>query len=276
MNGSNQDQIALWNGRVGEKWAAMELRLEAMLSHATAALKARAGSVAGLRVLDIGCGNGETCALWLAGGAHVTGVDVSAPMLAVAAKRTAGQATLIEADASGWSGAAPFDLAVSQFGLMFFADPDAAFARIAANVRRGGRLLFTCWRAASENGWVEAPMNAIQDLLPPGAPPAPHAPGPFALADRERLAAMLERAGFAGITIAPFDFPVCLASEGGASAAARFLMQIGPASAALGEATREARALAPARLEAMLAAHERDGVVTLGGAIWMVDAVRAG
>ena len=66
--------------------------------------------------------------MWLEGGAEVTGVDVSGPMLAVAAKRTHGRATLIQADASVWNGDAPFDLAVSQFGLMFFADPDAAFA----------------------------------------------------------------------------------------------------------------------------------------------------
>jgi ubiquinone/menaquinone biosynthesis C-methylase UbiE len=98
--GSNKAQIELWDGRAGEKWAAMQVSLDAMLSHTTAALKARAGSVLGQPVLDIGCGAGETCVTWPDGGAAVTGVDVSGPMLAVAADRTDGKVTLVKADAA--------------------------------------------------------------------------------------------------------------------------------------------------------------------------------
>jgi len=227
-------------------------------------------------VLDIGCGTGETCTIWLGGGAEVTGVDVSAAMLAVAADRTDGKATLVQADASVWLSDAPFDLAVSQFGLMFFDAPDVAFATIAANVRPGGRLLFTCWRAAAENQWVTTPMGAIRDLLPASPPPVPHAPGPFALADRDRLVGILERAGFADVAINPFEFPVCFASEGGVEAAVRLAMQIGPSGSALAEASTEVRAVAAERLTVAFAPHDRDGLVTLGGAIWLVEAVRAG
>lgn len=274
MNPSNAAQIELWNGRVGEKWAALQVALDRMLAHATAELKARAGSVRGLRVLDIGCGTGETCSIWLDGGADVTGVDVSTPMLAVAAQRTAGKATLIEADASVWMSDAPFDLAVSQSGLMFFAAPDAAFATIAANIRPGGRLLFTCWRAAAENQWVTTPLGAIRDLLPEGPPPVPHAPGPFALADRERLHAILEQAGFVAIAIESFDFPVQLASEGGVEPAVQLAMQVGPSGSALAEASGEVRAAAAERLRAALAQHQQDGRVALGGAMWVVEARR--
>jgi SAM-dependent methyltransferase len=273
---SNQAQIDLWNGRVGEKWAAMQVSLDVMLSHCTAKLKERAGSVSGLRVLDIGCGTGETCMIWLDGGAEVTGVDVSAPMLALASERTEGRATLVQADASVWLGDAPFDLVVSQFGLMFFANPDVAFATIAANVRPGGRLLFSCWRPAADNEWVSTPMAAIRDLLPEAPLPVPHAPGPFALADPDRLGEILERAGFADVAIKPFDFPACLASDGGVEAAVRFAMMIGPSGSALAEASKEARTLAAERLTAALAPHDRDGLVTLGGAIWVVEAVRPG
>jgi len=276
MSGSNKAQIDLWDGRVGEKWAAMQVRLDAMLAHATAELKARAGSVSGQRVLDIGCGAGETCVVWLDGGAKVTGVDVSGPMLGVAADRTGGKATLVKADAAVWRGDASFDLAVSQFGLMFFADPAVAFANIAANLRPGGRLLFTCWRPAAENEWVTTPMGAIRDLLPESSPSAPHAPGPFALADRNRLRGILEQAGFADIAIDPFDFPVCLASEGGVDAAVRLAMQIGPSGSALAGANQEVLAAAEKRLKAALAPHDRHGLVTLGGALWLVEAVRSG
>jgi SAM-dependent methyltransferase len=247
-----------------------------MLAHATVELKARAGSIKGQRVLDIGCGAGETCAIWLAGGADVTGVDVSAPMLAVAAGRTQGQARLLQTDASTWRSDVPFDLAVSQLGLMFFANPDEAFTSIAANLRPGGRLLFTCWRAESENPWVTIPMDAIRSLLPEVPPPVPHAPGPFALADSARLRGILERAGFADITTSPFDFPVCLATDSGVEAAVRLAMQIGPSASALTDASRETRALAAERLAAVLAPHNKNGRVTLGGALWMVEAVATG
>ena len=244
-----------------------------MLAHATAHLKARVGSVAGQRVLDIGCGTGETCALWLECGATVTGIDVSAPMLAVAAERTQGKARLLQADASTWRSDTRFDLAVSQFGLMFFANPVEAFATIAANLRPGGRLLFTCWRAESENQWVTTPMAAIRPRLPEAPPPVPHAPGPFALADSARLRGILERAGFADVTISAFDFPVCLATDGGVVAAVRMAMQIGPSASALTEASQATRALAAQRLAAVLTPHDRNGRVALGGALWMVEAL---
>ena len=276
MTESNQAQIDQWNGRVGAKWAAMQVSLDAWVAPATVELKTRAGSVSGKRVLDIGCGNGVTCTVWLAGGAEVTGVDVSAAMLAVAAQRTLGKATLVQADAAVWRGDAPFDLAVSQFGLMFFADPGAAFANIAANLRPGGRLLFICWRAVAENQWVSKPMGAIRELLPVSAPSVPHAPGPFALADGNRLRGLLEGAGFADVAIRPFDFPVCLASEGGVEAAVGFVMQIGPTSAALVGVDKEIKAAAAERLKAALAPHDSAGRVTLGGATWLVEAVRAG
>lgn len=274
MNADNKAQIDLWDGRVGEKWVAMQVSLDAMLTHATAELKARAGAVAGRRVLDIGCGTGETCAIWLDGGAKVTGVDVSGPMLAVAATRTRGRATLIQADASVWKSEELFDLAVSRFGVMFFADPDGAFAAIAANIRPGGRLLFTCWRPAAENEWVTTPVNAIRDLLPETPPPPPHAPGPFALGDKARLSGFLKRAGFENISITPFNFPVSLSTKGGVEDAVHMAMQIGPSGSALAELSDEIRKMAAERLRAVLAPHNRNGLVTLGGALWLVEAGR--
>ena len=280
MTISNQPQIDLWQGRVGEKWAALQGRLDAMLAPATEALRARAGSVKGLRLLDIGCGTGASLILWAEGGAQVTGLDVSTPMLAVAARRTQGQVALVEADAATWTGEAPFDLAVSQFGVMFFEDTEAAFANIAANIRPGGRLLFACWRSVADNAWVTTPTGAIQHLLPakppasPGAQPMPPRPGPFALADKGRLERILGGSGFGDIAIEPFDFDVFLATDGGVDQAVDMLMRIGPTGAALAEADEAAREAASALLKAILAPHARDGTVTLSGAIWLVDAVR--
>ena len=271
MSQTNQAQIDYWNGKAGEKWAAMQARLDQMLTNVTKALKARAGTVSGQRVLDIGCGTGETCTIWLAGGAKVTGLDVSAPMLAVAKERTGGKAILVEADASEWRSETPFDLAVSRFGVMFFEAPDPAFANIAANLRPGGRLLFACWRSLPENQWASLPIASIRDLLPEAPPPVPHAPGPFALADKDRLGGILERAGFTDVTISPVDFTVCL-SSGGLEDAVSFTLQMGPAGAALAEASNELKAEAAERLKAALAPYQREGQVTLDAAIWLVEA----
>jgi SAM-dependent methyltransferase len=274
MTESNQAQIELWDGRVGAKWAEMQARLDTMLAGATAALAQRVGPVSGLRMLDVGCGTGVTCALWLQSGAEVTGVDVSAPMLAVAADRTGGRATLVKADAAQWRADAPFDLAVSQFGVMFFDDPVAAFANIASNLRPGGRLVFCCWQPVRENGWVTVPMGAIRDLLPETPPPAPDAPGPFGLADRDRLQAILASAGFGDIRISPVAFPVVMTEAGGVEEALALALQIGPAASALAEAGEQMRPVAAERLRAALSAHDQDGRIELRGAIWLVEAVR--
>lgn len=268
------NQIEYWNGRAGERWTAQRDNLDRMLSSCTAALRERAGPVAGLRLLDIGCGTGETCAVWLAEQAEVTGLDISRATLAVARSRTEGKALLLEADASRWRADQPFDLAVSRFGVMFFDDPQSGFANIAANLRPGGRMVFCCWRSLAENPWATVPIEAVRDLVPDSPPPAPFAPGPFALADRERLAGILSRAGFVEVTLEPLDFPACMASEGGARAAVEFVMQVGPAGAALAEVGPETRARAAERLESALSLHEHDGQVRLSAAAWMVTGVR--
>ncbi|WP_395645059.1 class I SAM-dependent methyltransferase [Terricaulis sp.] len=271
MTAQNQTQIELWNGRAGDTWVELQDSLDRMLAPVTDALAARVGSVAGKRILDIGCGTGVTCKRWIDGGADVTGVDVSAPMLAAARERAKGRARLMQADASVWQGDAPFDFAVSQFGVMFFDDAEAAFANIAANLRPGGRLVFACWRPHTENPWVTVPMGAVRGLI--DLPPVePHAPGPFGLADAMRTRGVLDQAGFTDITIDPVDFAYVIA--GGLEEAVRFMMQIGPTARALAEADKDVKAAAAERLAGALAAYERNGSVTFPGAIWIVEARR--
>jgi SAM-dependent methyltransferase len=274
MDSGNQAQIEQWDGRVGAKWAEMQGRLDAMLAGATAALVEAIGPVAGLNVLDIGCGSGVTTERLLEGGASVTGVDVSEPLLAAAALRTGGRATLVRADASAWRGEAPFDMAVSQFGVMFFADPVAAFRNIGTNLKPGARLVFCCWRPVTDNPWVTVPMGAVRDLLPEAPPPVPHAPGPFGLADRARTEGILAEAGFTGVTIRPAEIGLEMAAAGGVDKALELTLQIGPVASALAEADEAVKAEAKARLRAALAPFAHDGRVEFPGAIWLAEAVR--
>lgn len=278
MSKSNLDSQAnhamrdYWNGRAGEKWTRMQNALDRMLTPVTELLQTQLGDLAGQRLLDIGCGTGETCLLWLKAGADVTGVDISAPMLELARERTAGRARLIEADASRWRDETPFDLAVSRFGVMFFDQPGAAFANLRANLRPGGRLVFACWRAPADNAWASTASEAIRDLLPPAPPPDPHAPGPFALADGERLQMLLSEAGFTGIRLAAHQVNVCLADRGGLDQAVEFALQIGPAGAALAEADDALKKLAADRLRQALAPYVQGTQVLMPAGIWLVEA----
>lgn len=241
----NAKQREYWNGPVGENWAARQHLVDRNLESISSALMAFAAPRTGMRVLDIGCGAGTTTlalAKAVAPG-KVTGVDISAPLLAAAregGKAATSPVEFIEADASEHPFAAEFDLAFSRFGVMFFADPVAAFAHIKAALRRGGRLAFVCWRGFEENAWAFAPYSAALDLLPPQDPAVPHAPGPFGLADGERTKSILEQAGFRRVRVEPLDTVMHLGAS--AEDAAVEALAMGPlarAATGLDEPTRE-------------------------------------
>ena len=201
---ANAAQIEFWNNAAGLTWAECQAQLDRQLAILGAAAMRSLAPAAGERILDIGCGCGETSyALAERVGATgaVLGVDISEPMLAVARQRsgTPGSATpdFLQADAQTADlGEAGFDAVFSRFGVMFFNDPAAAFANIRRALKPGGRLAFVCWRPMAENPWMRVPMEAALPLLPPQPPADPTAPGPFAFADSERVRGILDRSWF--------------------------------------------------------------------------------
>lgn len=269
---SNEEQIEYWNENAGLKWAEHQTALDAMLAPATSALIEAAAIQRGERVLDIGCGTGETSLIAVEAGAQVTGVDISEPMLELARSRADGRAEMLIADASQYQADTVFDLAMSRFGVMFFEDPVAAFANIRKNLKPDGRMAFACWQTPKVNDWVMVPMKAIKPLMPEAPETDPHAPGPFAFADPERLDGILREAGFSNIEITPHGIDVCLTQSGGVDGAVDFSSQIGPASRALGEVEEALRPKLLAALKEALAPHDRAGRVTLPGGIWIVKA----
>ncbi|PCC67002.1 SAM-dependent methyltransferase [Nannocystis exedens] len=215
MSGDNSQMIADWNGRVGEGWRVHQERLDDMMAAYGEAVLQAAAARPGERVLDVGCGAGATSlalARAVQPGGAVVGVDVSVPLLERARERAAAAGLDLEfrrADASVDDlGPGGYDLLCSRFGVMFFADPVAAFRHLRAAARPGGRLVFVCWRAAAENDWVVLPQRALQGIVPPQPPPEPSAPGPFSFGARERVQGILDAAGFRAVTIAPFDAPL--------------------------------------------------------------------
>jgi SAM-dependent methyltransferase len=271
---SNADQIASWNGEVGAKWVAAQSRLDRLLAGVTAELFAAARVAPGESVLDIGCGCGDT-ALQLASRARrVVGVDVSEPMLAQAKKAAAavgaGNAELLLADASDHAFRPEFDLLFSRFGVMFFADPTAAFANLRRALKPNGRLAFVCWRDWRENEWVRETTAAVRPYAPPQPQTAPDAPGPFAFADKARVERILEGAGFKEIQLRAFDDALFFGDT--AEKAVAHLMEFGPVSRMLTGATDEQRARAADALGKAIAPFAERTPLTMGGAMWIVTA----
>ena len=273
----NAEQIRYWNEVGGPTWARLHARTEPQLEVFGRVAMERAGVTGGARVLDVGCGAGATTrALGRLVGpvGQVLGVDVSAPLLDVARKAAAGlaQVTFTLADAS--SGALPqgaFDLVFSRFGVMFFADPTAAFTQLARALRPGGRLCFVCWRALEHNPWFSVPLHAVAAHVPV-APLDPEAPGPLAFADAGRVRRILEGAGFLDVALEAHDETMRVGGAATLDEAVEYLTQLGPAARALRDAPADAAALAGAALRTALAPHAGPDGVMMQGGVWIVTA----
>jgi SAM-dependent methyltransferase len=226
----------------------------------------------GESVLDIGCGGGETAldlARAVAPDGTVVGIDLSAAVLAFAQRAAKGRVRFIQADAQVFPfEPASFDAAFSRFGVMFFADPTAAFINIRRSLRPNGRLAFACWRALVENPLDSLPLSAASAHLPPQSAHDPDAPGPFAFANPDRVRGILERAGFAEIEITAHDDQV---GSGDLDTMLAVCSRVG----ALGKILRENPELRAAALPAVrsaLAAYDGPDGVRLNAAIWVVTA----
>lgn len=282
MTESKAYQVADWNGRSGEQWVANQARLDAMLAAFGDAAIAAAAPGDGERVLDIGCGAGVTShalAARVGPRGHVLGVDISAQLIERARETAPADAPLAFELADAGAAALPeraFDLLFSRFGVMFFDDPAAAFAHMRAALKPGGRLALVCWRGAAENDWVRLPMTAIAGLVPLPPAPDPEAPGPFSFGDRGRVERILEAAGFAGISIAPFDHPVPFGQgetrEAAVDNAVEMAFQVGPLARLLAEQPDALRARAAEAVRRAFAAKPGERSVMIDGAAWIVTA----
>ncbi|MFD8528780.1 class I SAM-dependent methyltransferase [Streptosporangium canum] len=275
----NTEQADAWNGYEGNHWADHQDRYDAVNSGFNDHLLAAAAVGERDRVLDVGCGNGQVTRLAArrARLGHATGIDLSAPMLqrarAGAVGEDVGNVTFERGDAQVHPfPAAGFDVAVSRFGIMFFADPVAAFANIGRALRPGGRLAFLSLREMSDND-LGPVFTAMAEHLP--ARPAttgPGAAGPESLADPDRIREVLTGAGFEAVTSVPVDAPQLWGRD--AEDAAGFLGAWGPVRFMLDQVDPASAARARDALTAALRPHEEPGAVRLRGAAWLVTAIR--
>ena len=265
-----------WNER-GRLWVEFQDTFDQLLAPLGEAAFARLLPRSGEEILDVGCGCGTmTLALATAvGPGRVTGIDVSAPMLDEARSRAAAAAVanvdFVEADAQRH----PFppdayDALYSRFGTMFFGDPVAAFINLRRALRTGGRLAFVCWRGLEENPWAHEPRQAVAAILPDDSPP-PESPGPWSMADPDRVVEVLTAAGFTDVELTPHDEPLAIAG-GDVDAAVEFYLRLLPSGYLLIQPDRHVLDRAKATLRAMVDAHHGPDGISMGSASWIVTA----
>ena len=274
----NADQIAYWNGEAGQRWTDRQSVQDVVLAPVTEQLIARIAAQPGQRILDVGCGTGAIAielARRVAPSGRVLGIDISTPMLERARQLTPKElpADYALADATVYPfEAGSFDLLVSRFGVMFFADPVLSFRNLRTALRPDGRLVFACWREPRENGWMMAPLMAAYKHVPKLPPQSPDDPGPFAFADEARVTRILGEAGFADVAMEACPLSFDVAAGRGLEAAVQGALEIGPAHRALEGQPPEVVAAATQSIREALTPFARGPSVWLPGAIWIVTA----
>lgn len=279
-NAANTQQIAHWNSPQMRNWSERHGVIDAFFREVTARLMAFAAPAPGEAVIDIGCGSGTTllaAAEAVGPEGRVLGIDVAEASIATARQRisTAGltQAEAVVADATDYPfPAAAFDLALSRYGVMFFADPAASFANIRKGLKPGGRLRLAVFRTGEENPWATGALATIADLVPPAPPAGPEAPGQFSWASPERVRRILTHAGFHEIELTPFDLKLHLAPPGKPEEAMAHSRVLGGVARALAAADEATRAAMEERLRHWFAAQEGPQGIALPAALWLVGA----
>jgi SAM-dependent methyltransferase len=276
----NADQIAYWNDKAAVTWNAFQERLDTLFEPLTTLALEAAAPMPAENAIDVGCGCGATVlalANRLGPTGQVLGLDVSKPMAARARERIAAagltNANVVVSDAATYNLApASVDLLFSRFGIMFFADPTAAFINLRRAMRPDGRLLCAVWRPLADNPWFRVPMEAARALLPPQPPADPNAPGPFAFSNPDRTRGIILDAGWQDVKLTRHDVPMRFAMTGQIEQATDFSTRVGALARILADEGPETRARVREAIAETLKAYDGPAGINLSGSIWLISA----
>lgn len=273
---SNAAQLQAWDGDEGAYWAKHADAFDAAVRDYRDAFLAAAAIGAADRVLDVGCGNGETTldAAAAASAGSALGVDLSAAMLDIAReraqKRGVGNVTFEQVDAQVRAfEPASYDVVISRTGAMFFGNPHDAFVNLANATKPGGRLALLVWQPLAANEWIAEIAAALSAGRTMPAPPV-DAPGPFRLSDPASNDSLLTGAGWSDVQHAALSGRMRL----GATVDDAHGFIAGLMAWMLNGLDDAARAGALDALRSSMQAHLFDDGVSYASGTWLITAVR--
>jgi ubiquinone/menaquinone biosynthesis C-methylase UbiE len=278
IHADNAAQADYCNASAGQRWTDHQEHQDQVLRPVSDRLIAAAKPKLGDRVIDVGCGCGATTIAFaerVAQSGFALGIDISALMLARARQLapTGLPLDFVLADATVYPfDRLSFDLLVSRFGVMFFAEPAVSFANLRRALVASGRTAFACWREPRENPWMMTPLQAVYKHVPKLPQLGPEDPGPYSFASEERVHRILGEAGFTQIAMEPCDLVLDLAIGRGLEAAVATALEIGPSSRALEGHPPEVREAAKNSIREALKPLVHGQSVPLPAAIWIVTA----
>lgn len=279
MDVINTEQAEHW-ASVAPTWVQIEDHLERTAGEPGRRAMDRLDVRPGQRVLDLGCGTGPTTvelARRVGPDGSVRGVDIAEAMLERARERAAREdasnVSFVQADVQAYDlGTAAYDRAFSRFGVMFYADPVAAFSNVKKALKPDGALGFVCWQAITSNEWMLVPGMAVMSVTGESpSMPEPGQPGPFSLCDVDHVREVLGGAGFSEVEVVPHD-DVISAPVSEIPEHVDVALRMGPARDQLEEADEATRAEVRERVRAALMEKVEGGYLRLRRGILVVTA----
>jgi ubiquinone/menaquinone biosynthesis C-methylase UbiE len=285
MRDQNAIVIEAWNTILFDKFCRFRHVVTDGLSRHSNELLRRHPPRPGARVLDVGCGFGDTTrsiAALLGPDGLASGVDCAENFIEAARRDTpagAPNTSFFVGDVQFCGLDGPYDHAFSRFGTMFFSAPGAALRNIRGALRPGGDVSFIVWRRREDNPWLHAAELCVRELVPV----VPHeetdqvhcGPGPFSMAGADMVSDLLQVSGFVNVGLERFDTEICIGRD--LDDAVEFAMTLGPAGEIIrlaGDAGRARELEVRRTLRDTLRVFERDGGIWAPSSTWFVRAER--